>query len=371
MKKQKQHVFILSFVIFLFFYCIALNSASYESIPQKIWFQEMQGRARAVAVWENTFHDTKNYQFYGAERVYFGGENGLVHCFKVDSTQLRVNFEKAWQYQAEGEIIGSSIDVNGQFYFSAKSEGSHSIHCLNLNGQEIWNLPVENEPWGLVTNNKGKVYCAENKIDPNNEQGDGWIIFLNSNGDITRRINIGENIWGLAVNSEGELLCGTYEGNLYHFGLTGEIKNIYKVCNGKIKGIAVDSKGNIYCGSENCSLYKITPKEKTKKGAISGKDTEVDVQWQFETQGIIRAVLVDENDFIYLSSDDGHIYFLNPEKEILETFYYRESQRNDTDQKVYSLAVGKDQKVFFCNENSFHCVKFPYRAASFPWWWGE
>lgn len=295
------------------------DSMLFGVTPEKLWSFETQGKVFAAPTIANGY-------------AYVASKDGYLYAFKEeesdskrDDEELRMfktdlentnsqdnrgpkkNVREAWSFNAEGDIWGNPVIVDGVLYFGSENGIFHSVD--GSNGEEIWRNEVGGavSPPALID---GTVYFSAVKVtnmegrNPEVEADKpGTVYALDpDSGDINWAFEKNYQILSPPAVDNDTVYVGCWDTNFYAINAeTGEEKWRFEEAENVFCGTkAALLNGTLYIGNHDHNLY-----------AINADDGSL--IWSFETEDKVVSSAVATQDGIYVGSLDDHLYGVDPE----------------------------------------------------------
>lgn len=220
------------------------------------------------------------------EKVIFGSLDSTLYC--LDTTGKLI-----WSFLAGGEIY-QPVATDGERIFLVTDDGN--LFCLTMNGKLLWQRKIASEP-SPVTIGERHIYLTADGVYSLTR--DGKLVFVWKTPD--------EDLFltGSVLTPDGSLIAGCENGNLYCLNQKGEL--IWKAPTleeDPIRCEVVFKGDTLIFGADDGVLYK-----KGKLGSLIPF---------FSTDGeIIASPMITEDGRIFIFSDDGYLYCLREDGQLL------------------------------------------------------
>jgi outer membrane protein assembly factor BamB len=224
-------------------------------------------------------------------------DNGLLYVGSFDGYMYALNLsgKLVWKFKTSGKIISCAVTDENYVYFCGQDS---YVYCLDKkNGKEIWRFRTGDEIAGTVAMDASKLFVGS---------FDGYFYCLNkATGKEIWRFKTGAEIYciGPPLISKGIVYFGSFDNNMYALR-TEDGKEVWRVRLGQY-GIAAGPVP-----------YKNLLLQHSRDGILYAIDYDGKIRWQFRT-GLLVAVPLVEDDRIYVTAEDTHIYCINGQGELL------------------------------------------------------
>ena len=234
--------------------------------------------------------------------------------------------------------------------FGANAANFGRIDTEPIGEEEQWTETLSDIGTTPVTGDAGTVYVAS---------GEGSVYAFDDDGSIRWTGNVGKGYQITAPLTAGSgrmvyiPVVSDNSGRLYQFEEGGSL-NAFFQAEGAIHTTPAATKNNyIYIGSDDGHLYSL-------RGNVGG----IQEQWSFDAQDKIRSSpAVDTEGVVYFGSDDGTMYALNPDGTEKWSFETEERIRSAP---TLDPAQGDNGRVYFGSDDStFYAVDM---ATGEPEW---
>ncbi len=271
--------------------------------------------------------------------------DGGVHIGSNFATLYSVDLKTGTinsQFSAAGKIITPTISDN--IIYSAGYAG-HIIAIDALSGNSLWKFKMgtEAEPFPFIvsapTVYRGVLYVSAT---------DNTIYSLNKDGKVVRRYAVGDDVRTSPAIS-GAIFSAADDGYVYAHEFDGSIR--WKT---KIKGIPTSSisvyQNFVFVGSDDGHIYSID--------RITGE-----INWDYRTGDAIESTPAISNDTLYVGSNDDYVYAFDIETGEKKWVYKTQGDVKSSPAIAGNLLfIGSNDNYFYVLDTSSGSEKWTYKT---------
>ncbi len=256
----------------------------------------------------------------GADNIYLGLEDNALISFKKDGT-FRFSFS------TRNSVYATPILFNDKVLFGALDS---SLYCLDTTGRLLWQFPAKGEIYqAAATDGKKIVFVTD----------DGQVFCLTMNGKLSWQGKIGPEPLSPTIDKEGNIFI-TADG-VYGFSPSGKPLFLFKTAeeDAFLTPGVLTPGGLILAGCENGYLYCLN-----RKGELLWKAPT-------EEEDCIRCEGIFKGDTFFFGADDGVLYkkgrYGTPVK-----FFATDGEI------IASPVITKDGRIFiFSDDGYLYCLR--------------
>ncbi len=250
------------------------------------------------------------------------------HTGRSPYNTSRIDGTVKWNYSTDGFFIPNpAIGSDGTIYVHGSRK---NLSAVNPNGTLRWKFSTnEDLSCGPAIGSNGTIYVGSSG---------GNLYALNPDGTPKWNFSTEKGLSSLVIADDETIYFGSFNNNLYALNPNGLEKWNIKIDGTISSPPAIGLENNIYFTSDNGSFYSVTP-EGSKRWTISvpydtGEPTVGDngiiylvgnknisafnpngtKKWSYKVErgGITTSPAIAKDGSIYLSTDEGYLYKLNP-----------------------------------------------------------
>ncbi|MEO0098304.1 MAG: PQQ-binding-like beta-propeller repeat protein [candidate division WOR-3 bacterium] len=221
------------------------------------------------------------------DKVIFGALDSTLYCLDTTGKLL-------WQFSAGSEIYQPAA-TDGERIFFVTDDGQ--LFSLSLGGKLLWKKKVASEPSPVTIDEKGQIFLTADGIYSFTRDGKMLFSWQTPNED--------PFLTGCQLSPDGYLLAGCEDGFLYALNKKGEL--LWKAATPEEDPIRCEGvfRGDTFLfGADDGVLYK--------KGRYGGL-----IPFFTTDDEIIASPVVTEDGRVFLFSDDGYLYSLREDGQLL------------------------------------------------------
>jgi outer membrane protein assembly factor BamB len=174
-------------------------------------------------------------------RVYFGGEDGRIHCVNSETGK------EYWNFQAKSDISTTPLFVENRIFFGSDD---HFFYAIDSDGNKLWDFKSIDKFRSSPTYWNKRVIAGA---------VDGWIYCWNvENGEVIWKVETQGPVNGTPCVYQDVVYCGSDDMNLYAIdALSGRVLWKFKTLK-EIDTAPACFQDRLYVGSD--TMYCLDPK---------------------------------------------------------------------------------------------------------------